>query len=71
MDEEGVRDLKLHQDKYMHKIEIDYTSLIKVRGGFLTLNFLGTLVDQVTHLVRTVARKNFSLVSSRGSLSST
>lgn len=62
--------MKLQWDKYLHELRITFTSLTGVRDFLLPLNLPSSLVDQATHLVRIVERKNHALTSIRGNLSS-
>lgn len=68
--EESVRNLTLQRDRYLHEIQITYTSLSRIRDALLPLIHHGSLSDKLTHLVRIIVRKNQALVPAWRNLSS-
>lgn len=61
--------MMFQQDKYLQEVEKTYTSLTGVENDLLPLNLASSLSDQVTHLVKKVAKKNQSLTFIWGRLS--
>lgn len=60
--------MNLQWDKYLHEVEKASTSLTGVENVLLSLNLGGSLYDQVTRMVKVVAKKNKALTSFQGSL---
>lgn len=56
--EESVHNLKIQRDKYLQEIQTISSSLTEIKDAFTPLNLSRSLVSHVTHMVRTVARKN-------------
>lgn len=68
--EDNIHDLKLQHDRYLHEVKKPSTSLSRVKNILLPLKLVGSIFDQVAHLVRVVSMKDQALSTVRRSLGS-
>lgn len=68
--EESFHGLRLQRDKYRKEIQTTCTCLTEIKDALAPLNLIGSLDDQVTHMIRTVVRKNQALADSQKGLKS-
>lgn len=66
--EGSVCDLRLHRHKYMHELNKTSTSLSGVDNDLLPLKLVGSLSDQVAHLIKNMAMKDQALTTIYGYL---
>ncbi|CAI8610990.1 unnamed protein product [Vicia faba] len=59
----------IQRDMHLQEIHTTSTFFTRIRDTLLPLNLHGSLIDQVTHLVRIMARKNQSLAYTQSNIS--